>query len=89
MLSLRYRSTKVDYRTWLHVPSGTPWSTSSDTYQNVEIYKNTSKFSFPNFFLQSFVIELKFCRWIGVDLTQIKFQFVLVWLTFTGVVVLC
>ena len=25
--------TEVDRRTWLHVPSGTPWSTSSDTRQ--------------------------------------------------------
>ena len=28
MLSKRYKSTEVDRRTWLHVPSGTPWSTS-------------------------------------------------------------
>ena len=33
----RYESTKVDRRSWLHVPSGTPWSTSSDTHQVVEI----------------------------------------------------
>ena len=33
MLSKRYESTKVDRRTWLHVPSGTHWSTSSDTHQ--------------------------------------------------------
>ena len=26
MLSKRYESTEVDRRTWLHVPSGTPWS---------------------------------------------------------------
>ena len=37
MLSKRYESTEVDRRTWLHVPSGTPWSTSSDTHQVVEI----------------------------------------------------
>ena len=30
MLSKRYESTEVDRRTWLHVPSGTHWSTSSD-----------------------------------------------------------
>ena len=41
MLSKRYESTEVDRRTWLHVPSGTPWSTSSDTYQVVEIDKET------------------------------------------------
>ena len=33
----RYESTDVDRRTWLHVPSGTHWSTSSDTHQVVEI----------------------------------------------------
>ena len=29
MLSKRYKSTEVDRRTWLQLPSGTPWSTSS------------------------------------------------------------
>ena len=33
----RYESTAVDRRTWLQVPSGTHWSTSSDTHQVVEI----------------------------------------------------
>ena len=33
MHSKRYESTEVDRRTWLHVPSGTLWSTSSDTHQ--------------------------------------------------------
>ena len=42
MLSKRYKSTEVDRRTRLHVPSGTPWSTSSDTRQVVEIQKETS-----------------------------------------------
>ena len=42
MLAKRYESTEVDRRTWLHVPSGTPWSTSSDTHQEVEIKKETS-----------------------------------------------
>ena len=42
MLSKHYKSTEVDCRTWLHVPSGTPWSTSSDTHQLVEIQKETS-----------------------------------------------
>ena len=37
MLSKRYESTEVDRTTWLHVPSGTYWSTSSDTHQVVEI----------------------------------------------------
>ena len=42
MLSNRYKSTEVDRGTWLHVPSGTPWSTSSDTHQEVKIQKETS-----------------------------------------------
>ena len=33
MLSKTYESTEVDRRTWLHVPSGNHWSTSSDTHQ--------------------------------------------------------
>ena len=37
MLSKRYESTEVGRRTWLHLPSGTHWSTSSDTHQVVEI----------------------------------------------------
>ena len=41
MLSKLYKSIKVDCRFWLHVPSGTPWSTSSDTHQVVEIQKET------------------------------------------------
>ena len=35
----RYESTEVDRRTWLHVPSGTPLSTISDTHQVVEYEK--------------------------------------------------
>ena len=42
MLSKRYELTEVDRRTWLHVPSGNHWSTSSDTYQVVEIQIETS-----------------------------------------------
>ena len=41
MLSKRYESTEVDHRTWLHVPPGTHWSTSSDTHQVVEIQIET------------------------------------------------
>ena len=37
ILSKRYESTEVDRRTWLHVPSGTHWPTSSDTHQVIEI----------------------------------------------------
>ena len=52
MLSKRYESTEVDRRTLLHVPSGTHWSTSSDTHQVVES-------SFPSSFVEfcSVVIE--------------------------------
>ena len=32
MFSKRYESTIVDHRTWQHVPSGTPLSTSSDNH---------------------------------------------------------
>ena len=42
MLSKRYESTEVDRITWLHVPSGTLWSTISETHQVVEIQKETS-----------------------------------------------
>ena len=42
MLSKRYESIEVDRRTWLHVPSGTHWSTSSDNHQVVEIHIETS-----------------------------------------------
>ena len=42
MLSKRYESTEVDCRIWLHVPSGTPWSTRRDTHQVVKIQKETS-----------------------------------------------
>ena len=45
----RYKSTEVDRRTWLHVPSGTPWSTSSDTHQVVEIQKETSTKMYTSF----------------------------------------
>ena len=34
MPSKRYESTEVDRRTWLHVPSGTHWSTSSGTHHD-------------------------------------------------------
>ena len=48
MRSKRYEATEVDRRTWLHVPSGTPWSTSSDTHQVVEIQKETSSKMYKN-----------------------------------------
>ena len=42
MHSKRYESTEVDRRTWLHVPSGTHWSTNSDIHQIVKIQIETS-----------------------------------------------
>ena len=42
MLSKRFESTEFNRRIWLHVPSGTHWSTSSDTRQVVEIQIETS-----------------------------------------------
>ena len=42
MLSKRYELTEVDRRTWLHVPSGTHWSTSSDTRQIVQYVLHAS-----------------------------------------------
>ena len=42
MLSKRYEWTEIDRRIWLHVPSGTYWSTSSDTHQEVQIKSETS-----------------------------------------------
>ena len=41
MLSKHYECTEADRRTWLHVPSGTPFSTSSDIYQVVKTLKET------------------------------------------------
>ena len=49
MLSKRYESTKVDRRNWLHVPSWTPWSNSSETHQVVEIKKETSTKMYTQF----------------------------------------
>ena len=43
----------VDRRTWLHVPSGTHWSTSSDTHQVVEIQKETSTKMYTPFLILS------------------------------------
>ena len=63
MLSKRYESTEVDRRTWLHVPSGTLWSTSSDTHQVVEIYEENAegcKYYFNTVFYQ-YMSPLAFC----------------------------
>ena len=49
MISKRYESTKVYRTTWTHVPSGTLWSTSSDTHQVDEIQKETSTRMYTSF----------------------------------------
>ena len=51
MLWKRYKSTEVDRKTWLHVPSGTPRSTSSDTHQVVEIWIETSTKMYTPFYI--------------------------------------
>ena len=51
MLSKHYESTEVDHRTWLHVPSRTHWSTSSDTHQVVEIQRETSTKLYTPYFI--------------------------------------
>ena len=51
MLSKRYELTEVGSRTWLHVPSQTHWSTSSDTHQVVDIQIETSTKMYTPFLL--------------------------------------
>ena len=68
MLSKRYESTEVDRRTWLHVPSGTHWSTLLTTFRNyLNLYATkftklnivTEKNSLPYLTLeQSFLIHV-------------------------------
>ena len=52
ILSKRYESTGVDRRIWLHVPSGTHWSTSSDTHQVVKIQIMTSTKMYTPFLIR-------------------------------------
>ena len=47
----RYESTEVDRKTRLHVPSGTPWSTNSDTHQEVEILQESSTSMYTPFLI--------------------------------------
>ena len=49
MLEKCYESIEVDRRTWLPVPSGTLWSTSSGIRQVVEILKETSTKMYTTF----------------------------------------
>ena len=85
MLSKRYESTEVDRRTWLHVPSGTHWSTSSDTHQVVEIQIETStKMYTPlsTVFNRS-IVNFQFfmlCAWIGhIECESLTYVSRMVW----------
>ena len=40
MPSKRYKPTEVDPRCWLHVPSGTPWSTEGTIYTILHHFKS-------------------------------------------------
>ena len=62
MLSKRYKSTEVDCITWLHVPSGTPWSTSSDTHQVVEIYKKRLLLRYIHHFKSDLIYSMDHMR---------------------------
>ena len=61
MLSKRYESTEVDRRTWLHVPSGTLWSTSSDsfTYRYIDDILSINNLEFENYLGQMYPVELE------------------------------
>ena len=58
MLSKRFESTDVDRRTWQHVPSGTHWSTSSNTHKVVDIRKRLA-----SIIRNSFVFKSGNCRY--------------------------
>ena len=45
MLSKIYESTEVDRRIWLHVPSGTHCSNSSETHQVAEIETSSKMYT--------------------------------------------
>ena len=67
MLSKRYKSTEVDRRTWLHVPSGTPWSTSSDTHLVVELWIETSTKNAYTIFKSDLVYNMDHMRISGIE----------------------
>ena len=62
MHSKRYESTEVDRRTWLHVPSGTPWSTSSDTHQilhaSLQNFIYMERSAYHNFFSKEQTVNI-------------------------------
>ena len=67
----RYESTEIDRRTLLHVPSGTLWSTSSDTHQVVEVIPTNSAWHGPHltkhfiscYWLSGYFQVLKYVSW--------------------------
>ena len=61
MLFKHYESTEVDRRTWLHVPSGTHWSTSSDTHQVDEIQIETSTKMYATCALGDSLVHQQLC----------------------------
>ena len=67
MLSKRYESTEVDRRTWLHVPSGTPWSTSTDTQQVVEIKKKILLLRCIHHFKSDLIYDMDHMRISGTE----------------------
>ena len=67
MVSKRYKSTEVDCRTWLHVPSGTPCSTSSDTHQVVEIQKKRLLLRCIHHFQSDFINNMNHMLILGTE----------------------
>ena len=72
MLSKHYKSTENDCRTWLHVPSGTPCSNSSDTYQVVEIQKEASTQMYTPLFKNIDHMRISGTEPLSVILSQTK-----------------
>ena len=67
MLLKRYESTEVDRRTWLHVPSGTPWSTSSDTHHVGEIKKKRLLQRCIHHFISDVINDMDHMRILGTE----------------------
>ena len=76
MLSKRFKSIEVDRRTWLHVPSGTHWSTRSDPHQVERLLLKANMNSYIQlqtaaiFFLSSLYLNQ------GIDSVYVKVGFI-------------
>ena len=81
MLSKRYESTEFDRRTWLHVPAGTHWSTSSDTHQVVEIQKETSTKMYTPF-LSEWINDMDHMRISGIIIIIYNYYYYINWFKF-------